>query len=101
MKIQTLANAPRRIRASDREERVHVKSQKRIQMVILGETIETKESNKPATIIPNIIKCVKHDTKCEEDANLDDFIDEVFQIEEAPIIETFTPEDDEGTIWLR
>lgn len=39
-----------------------------------------------------MIKCLKHDT--EEQSNLEDFINEIYSIEQTPVIQTFNHEDE-------
>jgi hypothetical protein len=40
------------------------------------------------------VKCLKHDTKCEEQSNLEDFVDEIYEIVEPALIQTFNQEED-------
>lgn len=50
---------------------------------------------KPATMLPNIIKCLKHDSKHEEESNLEDFVQEIYETVERPL--TCNQDEDEGT----
>lgn len=46
--------------------------------------------------MPSIVKCLRHGTKDEEESNLEDFINIVYQNEEKEQIEAFIPENDNG-----